>query len=107
MICLYTLSYNFTKLDIFFPVQILSTCSNDRDYSSYDCVQHLLYRSSATEEIIMSNLSFPNITYLSITLPFNDQLLLIIQKLERLAALEVSRPKTISDKYAQSQLQAL
>jgi hypothetical protein len=107
MICLYTLPYNFTKLDIFFPVQIQSTCSNNQVYCSYDYVQHLLYRSSATEEIIMSNLHFPNINYLSITLPFNNQLLLLIQKLERLTSLEVSRPKTISDDDAQSQLQAL
>jgi hypothetical protein len=106
MICLYTLPYNFSELDILFPVQINSTCPNDNDYWSYEHVQHLLYRSS-TEEIIMSNLNFPNITYLSVTLPVNNHFLLLIEKCDRLTSMEVSRPKNMSDDDAQLQLQAL
>jgi hypothetical protein len=54
-----------------------------------------------------SNFNFPNTTYLSITLPINNHLLSIIQKLDRLTSLEVSRPKNMLDGDAQSQLQVI
>lgn len=107
MICLYTLPYSFTKLDVHFPIQIQSTCSNDNDYRSYDQVQHLLYRSSLTDETILCDFDFPNVTYLSITLPVNNHLLSIIRKLDRLSSLEVSRSKNMLDSDAQSQLQMI
>ncbi|CAF0843958.1 unnamed protein product [Rotaria sordida] len=107
MICLYTLPYSFSYLDIFFPVHFKSTCPNDNDdyYSSYNYVQYLVYRSSLTNKMIVSNLNFPNTTYLSVTLPINNHLLSIIQKLHRLSSLEVSRSKSMSDIDAQLQLQ--
>ncbi|CAF2325843.1 unnamed protein product [Rotaria sp. Silwood2] len=108
MICLYTLPYSFSYLDIYFPVHFQSTCPSDIDddyYSSYNHVQHLVYRSSLTSNMIVSDLNFPNTTYLSVTLPVNNHLLSIIQKLHRLTALEVSRSKTMSDVDAQLQLQ--
>jgi hypothetical protein len=106
MICLYTLPYSFSYLDIIFPVVIKSTCPNDDNYGSYDHVQHLDYRSSSTnEDTILSNLNFPNITYLSVTLPINNHLLSIIKKLDQLSSLEVSRSKNMLDVDAQSQLQ--
>jgi hypothetical protein len=105
MICLYTLPYSFSYLDILFPILFKSTCPNN-DWS-YDHVQHLLCRSSSTEGIIMTDLKFPNINYLSIKLPINDHLLLLVRKLDQLRTLKVSRPNDMSDVDAQSQLQAL
>ena len=107
MICLYTLPYSFSYLDILFPVLFRSTCPNDNNYLLYTRVQHLLYRSSSIKGLIASELYFSNINHLSIKLPVNDHLLSIIQKIERLNFLEVSRSNNISDENAQSQLQAL
>jgi hypothetical protein len=103
MICLYTLPYRFTYIDILFPVSSQSTCSNEDDYWSYNHVQHLLYRSSSIEEMIVSNLNFPRINRLSIKFPVNTHLWSIIEKLDCLTSLEISRSNTD----AQSQLQAL
>ncbi|CAF0740751.1 unnamed protein product [Rotaria sp. Silwood1] len=105
MICLYTLPYSFSYLDIFFPVHFESTCLKDDDYSSYNHVQHLVYRSSLTNNMIESDLNFPNSTYLSVTLPVNNHLLSVIPNLYRLTSLEVSRSKNMSDVDAQLQLQ--
>ncbi|CAF3262188.1 unnamed protein product [Rotaria socialis] len=108
MICLYTLPFSFSYLDIFFPIHFESTCPQDDDdnqYLSYNHVQHLLYRSSLTNNIIVSNLHFSNVTQLSITLPANNNLLFIMKKLDRLNTLEVSRSKSMSNVDAQLQLQ--
>ncbi|CAF1265183.1 unnamed protein product [Adineta steineri] len=107
MICLYTLPYHFSYLDIQFPLLYKSTCSNNDDYSSYDSVQHLFYRSSLVEKNFLSNFQFLNINNLTINLPINDHLLLIVRKLNRLNLLEISRPNNISDDDAQTQLQDL
>ena len=107
MICLYTLPYSFSYLDIHFPVLFKSTCPNDDDHCSYNHVQHLVYRSSLIEEEIPFDLHFPNITYLTIKLPVNKHLLLILRRLDQLTTLEVSRPNNISNADAQSQLQSV
>lgn len=105
MICLYTLPYSFSYLDMFFPVHFESTCPNNNELLSYNHVQHLLYRSSLTSTTIEPTLTFSNTTYLSITLPVSNHLILIIQKLHQLASLEVSRSKSMPDIDAQVQLQ--
>lgn len=107
MLCLYTLPYSFTKLDIQFPLQIESTYSNKHDYQSYGQVQHLLYRSSLIDETVKCHLNFPNITHLSIIFPVNNHLLSIIDKLDHLMSLEISRSKNMLDSDAQSQLQTI
>jgi hypothetical protein len=103
MVCLYTLPFSFSYSDILFPLQYQSTCPNEQDYLSYNQVQHLDYRSSSSSsnEMTTSPFCFPNINLLTVTLPINNHLLLMIRKLDQLTSLEISRPKTMLNGEAQ------
>ncbi|UJR20108.1 hypothetical protein I4U23_023242 [Adineta vaga] len=59
------------------------------------------------EGMTISDLKFPNINSLSITLPINDHLLSFVQKLDRLNLLKVSRPNDMPNTTAHAQLQTV
>ncbi|CAF1345796.1 unnamed protein product [Adineta ricciae] len=108
MVCFYTLPYNFSTLDIHFPVLYKSTCLNEKDYLSYDNVRNLSYHSSAVNEMTGgSDFEFPNINSLSVKLPINNHLLSLMRKLNQLHSLKITRPSNISDEEARKQLQTL
>ena len=105
MIYLYTLPFSFTNFDLYFPLQIQTTYPND---DCYEQVQRLSYRCSLqTEEIITTNFQFSNVTHLNVTLPFNQNLILLTEKLLQLTSLDVSKPKNMSSHHSFDQLQKL
>ncbi|CAF3150270.1 unnamed protein product [Rotaria sp. Silwood2] len=67
-----------------------STCPNDDKYWSYDRVNNLCYGSSHFTSSIMSRVRFSSIQYLSLSLPFNDQFLIVVSKFDRLTSLNIS-----------------
>ena len=110
MICLYTLPYRFSYMDLLLPIVLHSTAphnTNEDDDLSFDHVQHLCYRSSLADGTVTSGLRFPKLTHLSVTLPVQKHLLKLIEEMPHLSLLEVSRPNSIAESDAQSQLQAL
>jgi hypothetical protein len=107
MICLYTLPYRFTYLDVHFPLEFESTCTNNACDRSYTRVQHLTYRSSSIDERISSNFNFSNVTHLSIQLPIDNHLLSMMNRFQRLNQLDVSYPSHMSNDDAHAQLQIL
>ncbi len=103
---LYTLPYHFTSFFVN-SVCILSksTCPTENDYWSYDYVTSLRYDASMFTSSVMSQVRFSNLRSLSLSLPFNDQFLSVVSKLDQLVSLYVS-----VDDYSnniQSQLQFL
>ena len=107
LITLHTLPYNFTKLDLAFPLQIHSTYSQNQFDYSYENVQYLFYRSTADEQTNLLSFKLPNVTHLSVTLPINNQFLGFLNQFQKLFSLEISKPKTMSNEDAQTQLQTI
>ena len=75
MVCLHTLLYSFTKLDLAFPLQIQSTYEHEPLNYSFDKFVPLLYRSTSNQEET-------NLTHLSVTLPIHQQFLVFTKKLD-------------------------
>jgi len=105
MIHLYTLPFNFTTIHLYFPVQI----QPDENHSnSFDQVQRLFYRCSLqTDETMTTNFYFPNLTHLNVTLPYNQNLSLLIQQSNYLTSLDVSKPNDMSNQQSFEQLQQI
>ena len=111
IVCLYTLPYHFSYLDLLFPVTFQSTAPHNDPHETidapFDYVHHLSYRSSLAEDAVVASLRFPSLIHLSVKLPVQHHLLMLIERMDRLRLLEVSRSNNISDSDAHSQLQAL
>jgi hypothetical protein len=103
---LYTLPYTLAS---FFAnnscILSKSTCPIENDHWSYDSVTSLRYEYSVFASSIMSQVRFSNIRYLTLSLPFNDQFLLVVPKLDKLISLNVS--VHVESENVQSQLQFL
>ncbi|CAF3765429.1 unnamed protein product [Rotaria socialis] len=88
---LFTLPYAFKDFLSYTGCTLAkSTCPTDDQYWSFDQVNNLCYGSSHFKSSIMSRIRFSHIEYLSVTLPFNDQFLLVVSTLDRLTSLCIS-----------------
>ncbi|CAF3867230.1 unnamed protein product [Rotaria sp. Silwood1] len=105
---LFTLPYGFKDFLSYTGCTLAkSTCPSDNEYWSYDHVNNLCYGSSHFTSSIMSRVRFSNIQYLSLSLPFNDQFLLVVSKLDRLTSLCISINNHKKTDNVLSQLQTL
>ncbi|CAF1582188.1 unnamed protein product [Adineta ricciae] len=105
---LFTLPYMFKEfLSYTGCILAKSTCASDDCFWSYDQVNQLCYGSSHFTSSIMSRLRFSNIEHLSLSLPYNEQFLLVIPKLDRLVSLFVSINNHKDTSSIPSQLQLL
>ena len=92
-ITLYTLPYAFDTFDYSNKCCTKSTCSDERQYWSYDRVK--TFGHSCVENTIFDTFSllrarFPNIHHLHINLPFDDQFWSRLTSLNHLTSLNVS-----------------
>ncbi|UJR14301.1 hypothetical protein I4U23_001291 [Adineta vaga] len=88
---LFTLPYIFKEfLSYTGCILAKSTSSSDEMFWSYDHVNQLCYGSSHFTSSIMSRVRFSNIEHLSLSLPYNEQFLIVIPKLDRLISLFIS-----------------
>ncbi|CAF1032880.1 unnamed protein product [Adineta steineri] len=87
---LYTLPYAFKHFYAHSPyISLKSTAPSDNDYWAYDCVNYLSYEPHLFADLAMSQIHFPNIHKLSISLPFDDRFLTIISKFDHLLSMYV------------------
>jgi hypothetical protein len=75
-----------------FPMSTICTLSKstypfDDEYLSYDRVTHLYYRPLHFTDWMVSNVRLFNVQHLELPLPFNDQFLTVVPKLDRLRSL--------------------
>lgn len=92
-ITLYTLPYAFDIFDYSNKSCTKSTCLNERQYWSYNCVQ--IFGHSSSGNILLDNFSllrarFPNISYLQLNLPFDDMFWLRFLSLNHLISINIS-----------------
>ena len=106
---LFTLPYTFKDfLGIKNCILSKSTCPYDDKYLTCDHVIDLYYGSSYFTDSIISRVRFRNIQNLSLSLPFNDQFLTVVSKLDQLTSLSYLRiDKNENLNNIQSQLQLL
>jgi hypothetical protein len=92
-ITLYTLPYAFDTFDYSNKCCTKSTCLNEGQYWSYDCVQ--IFGHGNVENTLLDGFSllrarFPNIHHLHISLPFDDRFWLRFFSLNHLKSLSIS-----------------
>jgi hypothetical protein len=93
-ITLYTLPYAFDTFDYSNKCCTKSTCLDERQYWSYDCVK-IFGHSNNIENILLDSFSllrarFPNIHHLQINLPFDDIFWLRFFPLNHLITVNIS-----------------
>ncbi len=105
---LFTLPYAFKEfLSYTGCILVKSTCSSEDEYWSYDHVNHLYYGSSHFTSSIMSRIRFSSIQNLSLSLPFNEQFLFVVVRLDQLNSLCISINNNKKTEHIQGQLQIL
>lgn len=105
---LFTLPYAFNDFLSYTGCTLIkSTDPSDDQYWSYNHVKNLCYGSSQFTNSLISRIRFSNIEYLSLSLPFNEQFLIIIDKFHRLKSLSISIYRNPKVDNIQSQLQIL
>ncbi|CAF2796210.1 unnamed protein product [Rotaria sp. Silwood2] len=106
MINIYTLPYSFPYFATFAKVISNSTCPRESDYWSYN---HVHTVSHCNAPIIgsstLSQMHFPNVKHLSVTLRSNDQFWSTISTFDQLISLDISL--TNNDNNVRSQLQTI
>ncbi|CAF3781081.1 unnamed protein product [Adineta steineri] len=96
-IYLYTLPYAFDYYFMHEPnFKSKSTCHADNDYSSYDNVHTIGYELIPTTNQILSFYRFMNLRHLNLYLPFDENFIIMIPKLDQLVSLSVA-PYLIDD----------
>ncbi|CAF1438407.1 unnamed protein product, partial [Adineta steineri] len=107
-IYLYTLPYAFHSYFIHEPnFKTKSTCHLDNDYSSYDNVHTLGYELVPTINQILPFFRFVNLRHLDLHLPFDENFILLIPKLDQLISLSVAPYHMDDDLNFNNQLQTL
>ncbi|CAF0739681.1 unnamed protein product [Adineta ricciae] len=84
-----------------------STDPNDTEYSTVNTVRHIRYNSTSFIDSFLSHFRFPNITYISLMFPYDEQIFDIIPRLDRLKTLYISTKADTDRDTIQSQLQIL
>ncbi|CAF1582181.1 unnamed protein product [Adineta ricciae] len=84
-----------------------STNPNDTDYSTVNIVRHIRYKSTSFIDSFLSRFRFPNITYISLMFPYDEQIFDIIPRLDRLKTLYISTKADTDRDTIQLQLQIL
>ena len=108
MVWLYTLPYSFKNADIFFPTVIQSTSINDKNtIHSFDHAECLAYQSTPSDATAIFTLRFANHTSLSVWLPIQTHLLLLLERITALRQLEVFQPRNMTNDDAQQRLQSV
>ncbi|CAF3253784.1 unnamed protein product [Rotaria sp. Silwood2] len=88
-ISLYTLPFVFDEFnDLCEPIEFASTCQDDRDYCSYDCVRFMKI-GNEIQNFSLPPIRFPGLTYLEINLPMHTDIWSMIPTLDHLTSLTV------------------
>ena len=104
----FTLPYVFKDcLDIKNCVLAKSTSPHDNECLTCDHVTELFSGSSYFNDSILSRVRFRNIQHFSVLLPFDEQIVSTVFKLDRLTSLHVCAKKNENLDVIQSQLQML
>ena len=104
----FTLPYAFKDfLGIKNCILAKSTSPHDNEYLTCDHVTELFSGSSYFNDSILSRVRFRNIQHLSVLLPFDEQIVPTVFKLDHLATLHVFANKNENLDVIQSQLQML
>ncbi|CAF1439078.1 unnamed protein product [Adineta steineri] len=107
-IYLYTLPYAFNSYFIHEPnFKSKSTSHLDNDYSSYDNVHTLGYELVPTTNQILPFFRFVNLRDLDLYLPFDENFIIMIPKLDQLISLSVAPYHIDDDLNFDDQLQTL
>ena len=86
----YTTPYAFNYFQIIYPMRSKSTHPNGNDYrSSYDHVQHLLYKPRYGNMPSVSHIQLHHIQHLSIQLPVTEHFSSFVPTLDHLVSLDV------------------
>lgn len=105
---LFTLPYMFKEfLSYTGCILAKSTWSDDDAYWSFNRVNQLCYGSTHFTSSLMSRVQFTSIQHLSLSLPFNEQFLAVVPKLDRLVSLIVSINNSKRTESIDAQLQQL
>ncbi|CAM4826168.1 unnamed protein product, partial [Rotaria magnacalcarata] len=102
IIWIYTLSYAFSNFNVISDnILIRSTCPQESDFYSYDCVNRFSCKSTIILECMLSHIKFPNIHHLILEYCPNPYFWSIIPTLDQLVSLEIflcdESNKTIQD----------
>jgi hypothetical protein len=106
-IILYTLPYNFRDYAYYKQMNFRSSCPNDNEFWSYDCVAVLENDALETDciiDFIAMPLKSPNIHHLKIPFPFNNNFLSIIPTLNHLTSLKIVDIRSEDSFYSQLQI---
>ncbi|CAF4461561.1 unnamed protein product [Rotaria sp. Silwood2] len=90
-IYLHTLPFIFQNFSININEIFLfkTTYIQDKHYFKYNYVQDLKYSSTTSEHICLPDIIFPNVKYLTLTLPHDDHLQFLLPKFKNLIYLQI------------------
>ncbi|CAF1615506.1 unnamed protein product [Rotaria magnacalcarata] len=101
---LFTLPYNFNRYFYrHYHHSSASTNPYNDDYLVFDRVKYLIYEYKFPP----CNIHFPNIRWLSLSIPFNDKFFTVISKFDRLNSLYININYTLFDDSVAPQLQLI